>query len=370
MIICNNIRLGVDSRQEDAISAAVRKTGLKHSRIRECWINKVSIDARKGKVSLVYSVGMSLIDPALEAMLSARDPDMQLKAPAEIRFEIGPKPMETRPVVIGFGPAGFMRALALAYMGMRPLVIEQGGTVDERNEAVKRFETQRKLDPFTNVQFGEGGAGTFSDGKLTTRINDPRCNWVLERLVSHGAPDEITRKAKPHIGTDLLGDVVKNIREDIISRGGEILFNTRMTDIVTKNGNVCAVRTDRGDFPAQTVILATGHSAREVFGILENRGAVLVAKPFSVGVRIEHLQEDIDRALYHGLAGHPNLSRGEYQLSWTRGERGVPLRKSAKGRSTWARNTSAVTKNDARSRKSGTYGLRSAADDTNTTSAK
>ena len=117
-------------------------------------------------------------------------------------------------------------------------------------EARRTFETKRTLDTSTNVQFGEGGAGTFSDGKLTTRINDSRCNWVLDQLVAHGAPEEITRKAKPHIGTDLLGDVVKSIREDIISMGGQVLFNTRMTDIITKNGSVCAVRTDKGEFPA------------------------------------------------------------------------------------------------------------------------
>ncbi len=323
MLILDGITLPVDSREDDALERAAGRLKLSAGDIKDIWVSKVSVDARKGRVRLVYGVSLRLADPGREERLASAAPNVRFGREERITFKTGNRQLAHPPVVVGFGPAGFFRTLALARMGYEPVVIEQGGSVEERLAAVSRFENERVLDTRSNVQFGEGGAGTFSDGKLTTRISDPRCAWVTRRLVEHGAPAEIAKKAKPHIGTDLLAGVVRNIREDIIRLGGRVMFNTRMTDILTEKGAVKGIRTTAGDIPAEAVILATGHSAREVFPMVEKRGLVLSAKPFSVGVRIEHLSEDIDRALYHSLAGHPALPRGEYQLSVTDGERGV-----------------------------------------------
>ena len=175
----------------------------------------------------------------------------------------------------------------------------------------------------SNVQFGEGGAGTFSDGKLTTRIGDPRCMWVLRALAGFGAPPEILQRAKPHIGTDRLRAVVKNIREEIVRCGGEVRFYTQLTGLRLRQGELHGILTGQGELPAQALVLALGHSARDSFLMLQESGAQMEPKPFSVGLRIEHLRERVEEALYGAYAGHPKLPPGEYQLSLRRGDRGV-----------------------------------------------
>ncbi len=302
---------------------AMKLLGISKSAAKDVWVYKISIDARKGNVAFVYSVAVVLDSDKAEEKYKGKHKDISVKPQPKIIFETGGEKMDKRPVICGFGPAGFMAALVLARMNFRPIVIEQGQEIDKRIATVKEFEEKGILNTQSNIQFGEGGRGTFSDGKLTTRISDERCTFVTDTFIRHGAPAEISKMAKPHIGTDLLVDVIKNIRKEIISLGGEIMFDTALTDIIIKNGKITGVKTTAGEIPTDHLILATGHSARELFFTLKDRGVDMTAKPFSVGVRIEHLQSEIDKGLYHSLAGHPNLPKGEYQLSDTRGDRGV-----------------------------------------------
>ncbi|MDR0975181.1 MAG: hypothetical protein LBL80_05765 [Ruminococcus sp.] len=226
----------------------------------------------------------------------------------------------SKAVIVGFGPAGMFAGLRLAESGAKPIIIERGGAVEERLRSVNSFFDGGALDENSNVQFGEGGAGTFSDGKLTTRINDNRVRYVLETFVKYGAPEEILRQAKPHIGTDNLQKIVKNIRERIIDCGGEVRFNSKLTDINIKNGTVRSVRVSNNcseyELPCDKLILAIGHSAHDTIEMLLKKGAEITSKPFSVGVRIEHKQSEIDAALYgENRHKYKNLPKGEYQLS-------------------------------------------------------
>ena len=283
---------------------------------------KTSIDARRGRIRFVSSVAFSLDEKTANSLLSRGNPDLTALPETPVKPILhGETPLLSRPVVIGFGPAGLFAALALAREGYRPLVLERGGPVEERVQAVERYWKGGPLDTENNVQFGEGGAGTFSDGKLTTRIHDPLCAQVLRTLVEHGAPPDILVKAKPHVGTDLLRGVVEEIRREILSLGGEVRFHTRADAFLLKDGNLRAVRVNGMELPVQAVIAAVGHSARDTFSALAACGALLEPKPFSVGARIEHLQRDIDAALYGNYAGHPHLPPGEYQLSRRVGER-------------------------------------------------
>jgi uncharacterized FAD-dependent dehydrogenase len=222
---------------------------------------------------------------------------------------------QNSPVVVGFGPCGMFCALALARAGLKPIVIERGKDADSRQKDVNEFLSGGKLNPESNVQFGEGGAGTFSDGKLNSGIKDPRCRAVLKEFVSHGANPKILTDAKPHIGTDILVDVVKNIRKEIISLGGTVFFETKLEKINTYNNKVSSIIASGKEIICDKVILATGHSARDVFSFLKESGVEMERKPFSVGVRIEHLQEEINKALYGKFYNHPNLSAADYKLA-------------------------------------------------------
>ncbi len=266
-------------------------------------------------MKLVHTVVLRL--DGGEADIAARFSD------GTVRFE-EPHPLEIRrgseklngPVVIaGFGPAGMFAADLLASHGVPTVVLERGGPVEERVRAVEGFWAGGTLDPACNVQFGEGGAGTFSDGKLTTRINDPLCGYVLAQFAAHGAPPETLKKAKPHIGTDRLREVVRSIREGIRQKGGEVRFHARLDGITVKNGRLCGITVNGEEMPCSRLILAIGHSARDTFRMLARSGVPMSAKPFSAGARIEHRQEWIDHGLYGKMAGHPALPPGEYQLS-------------------------------------------------------
>ena len=330
-----------ESSNQDRIWEVARKTArLKPEEIEKTYLVKSSIDARKqDHILLVSSVGFELKHPEEESLeqLMRREQEV-LKRTQNSRngqfvkiqhnppqqFTVGNGKLSHPPVIVGFGPAGMFAGLALARMGYCPVILERGADVDSRVEAVQQFWKERKLSTESNVQFGEGGAGTFSDGKLTTRISDPRCSFILEEMIRHGAPEEIRYRQKPHVGTDLLRNVVKNIRQEIISLGGSVHFNTRMEEIILKDGKVTAVRTTQGEIPTQAVVLAVGHSARDTFEMLLQKQVFLEPKPFSVGVRIEQRQQVIDRGLYGNHAGHPALPKGEYQLSWrNEEERGV-----------------------------------------------
>jgi uncharacterized FAD-dependent dehydrogenase len=312
---------------EDALRrAAAKRLGIDAELIASLRLLKRSVDARrKSNVHLVVTLGVTLDASAAgdETAVVRRvaDKDVLIAAaeplPAVTRLAVAP---EVRPVVVGTGPAGLFAALLLARAGARPLVLERGAAVDGRVRAVNTFIRDGVLDPDSNIQFGEGGAGTFSDGKLTTNTHDPRCHSVLETFVEAGAPEEILWQAKPHIGTDHLTGAVKRLREEIISRGGEVRFGTRLSDLILdEDGKLRGVVTqsDRGreEFAAEALILATGHSARDTLEMLHLRGAGLVQKPFSIGVRIEHDQRMVDRAQYGSVAGHPALGAADYKLS-------------------------------------------------------
>ena len=322
MIIINNIKLPVDVPKEQAIEIGVKKLKLPQKDIAWAFIHKMSVDAR-GDIKFVYSVGVVLSDSVRENQFAGRYRDITVKQAQPLVIEHGQKIMQSRPVICGLGPAGLFCALVMARQGFTPVVLEQGEDVDTRTQTVKKFEKSGKLNTKSNIQFGEGGAGTFSDGKLTTRIGDSRCEFVTETLVEFGAPEDIKHIAKPHIGTDLLVGVIKNIRNEIIRLGGEVRFNTKLTNINIKNGRVYSVDTTDGAIETDAVVMATGHSARDTFFMLKDKGLDMQAKPFSVGVRIESLQEDIDKGLYHSLAGHKALPKGEYQLSHHTKTRGV-----------------------------------------------
>lgn len=322
MIIVNNIKLNIESPKEEAVELGIKRLKLPKNQIKSAFIHKMSVDARKD-IKFVYSVGVNLVDPSLEKHFANRSRDISVKQSQPLTVEKGSRELCSKPVICGLGPAGLFCALVLAKQGFCPIVLEQGEDVDSRTATVKSFEQGGKLNTQSNIQFGEGGAGTFSDGKLTTRIGDARCEFVTETLVEFGAPEDIKHIAKPHIGTDLLVGVIKNIRNEIIRLGGEVYFNTKLIDINVKNGRVQSVVTSNGTIETQVLIMATGHSARDTFFMLKGKGLDMQAKPFSVGVRIESLQEDIDRGLYHSLAGHRALPKGEYQLSHHTKTRGV-----------------------------------------------
>ena len=237
--------------------------------------------------------------------------------------EPGNEPLGAPPLVVGMGPAGLFAALFLAENGYCPILIDRGGDLTERIRSVNRFRETAVLDPECNIQFGAGGAGTFSDGKLVTRIHDPYCRTVLETFSRFGAPDEILTLAKPHIGTDILVGVIDRMLDEIKRRGGEIRYRCRMDSFDELPDHTFRVHTSSGQIHCGAMILAPGHSARDTYRMLLEKQFAMEPKPISVGVRAEHLQEKIDRALYGDFAGHPNLGHAEYALSDTRGARGV-----------------------------------------------
>lgn len=302
--------------------------------IAQVQVFKRSFDARKADISAVYIVDIALADPQQEAALLQRfaskahiaaTPDMTYhpvaQAPADSEF-----PLHARPVVVGFGPCGMFAALLLAQMGFKPIVIERGPTVRQRTQDTWNLWRRKTLNPQGNVQFGEGGAGTFSDGKLYSQIKDPQFlgRKVLQELVAMGAPSDILFEAHPHIGTFKLVKVVENLRNRIIALGGEVRFDHQVVDLLLNSElptqslrGLVLENTHTGEqtvLPTQQVVLALGHSARDTFAMLHDRGVTMQAKPFSVGFRIEHPQSVIDRARWGRHAGHPLLGAADYKL--------------------------------------------------------
>lgn len=326
MIIVNSVRLPINASLEEAFSVAREK--LKKARIDTASLKyqivRRSVDARKkNDIAFVYSVGVLGIKKLPnEAVMKANGFTLSAEdSPVPV---IGDKVLKSRPVVVGSGPCGLFAALLLAENGYAPIIIERGGSVAERKAAVDRLNKFGILDKDTNIQFGAGGAGTFSDGKLITRIQDQMSSYVMRRLVEFGAPEEVTYYAKPHVGTDILSGIVDSMLARIESLGGEVRYNTKLTGINDDaSGNITSVITNRGEIPCGALILAIGHSARDTYEYLIGKGIALEPKPFSVGMRIEHLTENIDKAMYGDMAGNELLGHAEYALSYNTKERGV-----------------------------------------------
>lgn len=316
----NEIKLDLRESEDKLIEKIAKKARIKTSDISDYELVRKSIDARKkSAIKFVYTIDFTC-KKSLKLDLA---PDRTYVWPKENLSK------DKKIVVVGFGPAGIFAGLLLAQMGYKPLIIERGTDVDQRTVDVENFWAGGDFKAESNVQFGEGGAGAFSDGKLTTGISDPRIQKVLKELVSFGAPEEILYKHKPHIGTDLLKGVVKNIREEIINLGGQVLFSTKLVDIKLDEANkVESILVEkngaREEMEVDHLILALGHSARDTFKMLYERKLSMEQKQFSMGVRIEHEQELINKAQYGNSSLAEILGPAEYKLSTkTQAGRGV-----------------------------------------------
>lgn len=315
MIIVRNIEMPPDTDFGELKAILTAKFNLK---LKSVKLYKRAVDARK-KDRVVFSCSFLLeTENDAAALKKLKKYDASLFSETPYVFPTVTK-KHKRPVVVGFGPAGMFAALSLAKAGLCPIVLERGRDVDRRISDVNSFFKTNRLDENSNIQFGEGGAGTFSDGKLNTGVKDPRVRTVLSVFASHGAGEKILYDSKPHIGTDVLVKVVKSIRNEIIALGGEVLFEHRLAGINIKNGRVSSVEAETlhgtVEIEAEQLVLAVGHSARDTFLMLKTAGITMQPKPFAVGARIEHLQSEIDRAQYGRFAGHPALGAADYRLA-------------------------------------------------------
>ncbi len=318
MLRIANCSLPLDYTEADLLPAVCRKLRVAPADVLSVRLYRRSVDARdKSDVHFVLSLEAEIRH---EAELLRR-----LKPGTAVRVEPTPAPkpetpnFRTPPVVVGAGPAGLFAALVLARSGAQPVLVERGEKVEARVASVEAMRTQGKLNPESNVQFGEGGAGTFSDGKLTTGIKSPWLRFVLETFVAHGADERILSEQKPHIGTDCLRRIVASIRREIEALGGKVLFSTRLTELVLRGSHVCGVHLEHkgqiSEVETDTVLLCIGHSARDTAQSLFRQGVRMVPKPFAMGVRIEHPQEMINRAQYGRFASHPALGAADYKLN-------------------------------------------------------
>ena len=316
-LIIDQIKGQLDESHEEIIDKTLKSLKLTRDLVKKTGINKVSLDARKrNDIHFVYSVYIEA-DKKTEKRLSDTK---RFRSVSDSRFEpvISNTPKNGEIVIAGFGPAGMFCGLVLAENGYKPVIVERGSRIEKRIKDVETYSNGGQLDTGSNIQFGEGGAGTFSDGKLTTRINDPLCRYVLEKFTELGAPEEILIKSKPHIGTDNLRRVVANIRERITDMGGRIIFDCKLEDMTVENGKVTRVKYGGKETETAALVLSVGHSARDTFEMLAKKNIFMQPKPFSVGVRIEHKQSAVNESLYGKYADDERLPVGEYQLSHRR----------------------------------------------------
>jgi uncharacterized FAD-dependent dehydrogenase len=310
------LRLPLDHTEEDLLAALLERLAIPREELLSWRVARRSVDARrKSAVLLTYLVDVEIRNPS---RVPAGPGLCRVEAAPDVSYrfpDAGTERLRERPVVVGSGPAGLFAALLLAEAGYRPLVLERGQPVERRVEDVRAFLEEGRFAADSNIPFGEGGAGTFSDGKLYTLIGDARRHKVFAELAAAGAPGEILFSAKPHIGTDRLRGVVRALRERIAAAGGELRFGSRVADLLVDAGAVRAVVTAGGAVvPAEAVVLACGHSARDTYALLHERGVRMAQKPFAIGVRVEHLQAMVDRAQYGPAAFHPRLGAADYKL--------------------------------------------------------
>jgi uncharacterized FAD-dependent dehydrogenase len=320
MLRITEFKLPLDHADDELRPALLQRLAIGSDELLDFTLFKRSYDARKKSTELqfIYTIDFQVRDePALLKRLSH---DKHIGPAPDVSYKMvgqAPADLSERPLVVGFGPCGIFAGLLLAQMGFKPIILERGTEVRQRTKDTWGLWRKNVLNPESNVQFGEGGAGTFSDGKLYSQIKDPKFigRKVLHEFVKAGAPDEILYVSKPHIGTFRLTGVVENMRHQIVALGGEVRFQQRVTDVLIEDGQMQGVVLDSGErIDSRHVILALGHSARDTFRMLHGRGVYMEAKPFSVGFRIEHPQGLIDRARLGKYAGHPKLGAADYKL--------------------------------------------------------
>ncbi|EGR2891457.1 hypothetical protein CGH76_06965 [Vibrio parahaemolyticus] len=320
MIRINEIKLPLDHEEGALLDAITKKLGIPAEKVISFNVFRRGYDARKKtNIYLIYTLDI-IVEGDETALLAkfANDPHVRQTPDMEYKFVAkAPENLTERPIVIGFGPCGLFAGLVLAQMGFNPIIVERGKEVRERTKDTFGFWRKRTLNPESNVQFGEGGAGTFSDGKLYSQVKDPNFygRKVITEFVEAGAPEEILYVSKPHIGTFKLVTMIEKMRATIIELGGEIRFSTRVDDLHMEDGQITGVTLSNGEeIKSRHVVLAVGHSARDTFEMLHERGVYMEAKPFSVGFRIEHKQSMIDEARFGPNAGHPILGAADYKL--------------------------------------------------------
>ncbi|NMM62190.1 NAD(P)/FAD-dependent oxidoreductase [Clostridium sp. P21] len=313
----SNLNISIDESIDDLKDKVCKKLRVSSQSIESFKILRESIDARrKDNIKFNYVVEVKC-DKESKIVNKVNDKDVKVQEEVYTEeFIFGSKKMSHRPVIVGMGPAGMFAGLLLAEKGYRPIIIERGEKVEDRTNSINKFWSTGKLNLQSNVQFGEGGAGTFSDGKLTTRIKDARCDFVLDKFVKAGAPEEILYNGKPHIGTDILKEVVKNIREKIIELGGEVRFNSKLEDVIVSDGAVKSVIVNGDEIPSESLVLAIGHSSRDTYEMLYRKGIFMEAKAFAIGVRVEHSQQMMNENQYGKYANHPKLKAADYRLTY------------------------------------------------------
>lgn len=326
MIRVNEVSLKLDESEDLLLAKVVKQLRIGAADVIDLRIIRKSIDARKREIKFVYTVDVATTkdEQLIREKRATKSDIVPYEYPARGSAALG-----ARPVIVGAGPCGLFAALILAQSGYKPLVVERGSEVDVRVEDVKKFWESRVLDQNSNVQFGEGGAGTFSDGKLTTQIKNPRCRKVLEEFVKFGAPEDVLYKHKPHIGTDLLRSIIVKMRKEIEHLGGTFMFNSKLADLQIEDDQLKAIAVQNTKsnevwkIPATACVLAVGHSARDTFRMLAETSVKMEQKPFAMGVRIEHKQEWINKAQYGEFQNHPALETADYKLSCKVGEKNV-----------------------------------------------